>query len=117
MAGEIIAGYEEMFAKRYTSEDPDYMKAVNSKTIASPPCIENWLTAGYRRDDRRDHGGRYGERYHPYQRDDRGYQGDRYGNDRYGNRPQDRRDDRRRDNYSRRKPTDYGSEGYYQFYY
>lgn len=44
---EVVAQYEEMFAKRFTSEDAEYMKTVN-KQQASPPCVTDWLNSGYR---------------------------------------------------------------------
>ena len=44
---EIVAQYEEMFSKRFTSEDAEYMKTVN-KQQASPPCLTDWITTGYR---------------------------------------------------------------------
>ena len=44
---ETLADYEKLFAKRFTSEDEEYMKTVN-KTQASPPCLTDWLNTGYR---------------------------------------------------------------------
>ncbi|KAK3728563.1 hypothetical protein QZH41_011650 [Actinostola sp. cb2023] len=123
---EILAEYEELFAKRYTEDDAEYVKAI--KTASPPPCIPDWLNAGrgYQgRDDRRDRysqgqgQGRYGERYHPYERNDRpagGRYGDRHG-DRYGNRPSDRYDDRSRHDNRKKTATEYGSQGYFQYYY
>ena len=37
----------ELFAKRYTEEDEDYMKTVKKSQIP-PPVITDWLSAGYR---------------------------------------------------------------------
>ena len=44
---EQVAQYEEMFSKRFTSEDAEYMKTVN-KPQASPPCLADWISTGYR---------------------------------------------------------------------
>ena len=44
---EIVAQYEEMFSKRFTNEDEEYMKTVN-KPQASPPCLTDWINTGYR---------------------------------------------------------------------
>ena len=44
---ETLAEYEKLFAKRFTSEDEEYMKTVN-RTQASPPCLSDWLNTGHR---------------------------------------------------------------------
>lgn len=44
---ETLAEYEKLFAKRFTSEDEEYMKTVN-RPQASPPCLTDWLNTGYR---------------------------------------------------------------------
>lgn len=44
---ETLAEYEKLFAKRFTSEDAEYMKTVN-RPQASPPCLTDWLNTGYR---------------------------------------------------------------------
>lgn len=123
---EIVAQYEEMFSKRFTSEDAEYMKTVN-KPQASPPCVTEWINTGYRdgrhesrgdgkgyersrHDSGRDHGRRYGE--HEDRRGDDRY---RHRDDRYGGR---HRDERYRAYEDRQKPaTEYGSQGYYEFFY
>ncbi|XP_020616221.1 RNMT-activating mini protein-like [Orbicella faveolata] len=130
---ETLAEYEKLFAKRFTSEDEEYMKTVN-RPQASPPCLTDWLNTGYRdsrshhgsgsdgrgyersrHDSGRDHGRRYGDH------EDRHRGGDRHGSyhhrdDRYGGRY---RDDRGHRGYEdRQRPsTEYGSRGYYEFFY
>ena len=42
-----VAHLNELFSKRYTEEDEDYMKTVKKSQIP-PPVITDWLTAGYR---------------------------------------------------------------------
>ncbi|KAL9985413.1 hypothetical protein ACROYT_G007819 [Oculina patagonica] len=130
---ETLAEYEKLFAKRFTSEDAEYMKTVN-RPQASPPCLTDWLNTGYRdsrshshssssdgrsyersrHDSGRDHGRRYGDH------DDRHRGGDRHGSyhrdDRSGGRYRDDRGHRAYDD--RQKPaTEYGSRGYYEFFY
>ena len=44
---ETLSLYEEMFSKRFSNEDSEFMKTVN-KSQASPPCITEWISSGYR---------------------------------------------------------------------
>ncbi|KAK2563810.1 hypothetical protein P5673_012814 [Acropora cervicornis] len=124
---EILAQFEEMFSKRYTSEDVEYMKTVNRQQ-PSPPCLTDWGNVGYRdgrhdsrgdgrgfdrsrHDGGRDHGRRYGDHDDNRRGDDR-Y---RHRDDRYGGR---NRDERYRAYEDRQKPaTEYGSQGFYELYY
>lgn len=131
---ETLAEYEKMFAKRFTAEDEEFMKTVN-KTQASPPCLTDWLNSGYREsrfqsygggndsrsyersrhDGGRDHGRRHGEHgdRHVGDRHDSYHHRD---GDRYGGRYRDDRGHRAYDD--RQKPaTEYGSRGYYEFFY
>ncbi|XP_045171271.2 RNA guanine-N7 methyltransferase activating subunit-like [Mercenaria mercenaria] len=104
--------YDQMFAYRYTDEDPDYQQTI-SKPIPPCPCITGYFTRSKRNFDNRDnrnqggrgqwgqrgrgrwqgHGNRYrddrgrNEGHSYYDRDDRGQGSYRhYDQDRHGNR-------------------------------
>ncbi|XP_047436013.1 RNA guanine-N7 methyltransferase activating subunit-like [Mugil cephalus] len=87
---ETQQSYEELFAYRFTSEDPEYQQYVN-RPADPPPVVEDWRGRGggshrgrdNRYQDRRGHGGRGWGR-------DRGWRGDHRGQQSWQDRDRDR---------------------------